>query len=94
VYDKLLKPRQSFSITLYSVLGEGEALTVLQAVSTNLPKNSEAENEKLLEEILMATSHVIQNVIKAPSSGFMSCIIHKKSWSFSNNHLLVCIMEK
>ena len=67
------------------MLHEGEASTVLQAVSTDLPKNSQAENEELLEEILTAISHVIQNVIKAPFSGFMSCIIHKNFWSFSNN---------
>jgi hypothetical protein len=48
------------------VLHEGEASTVLQAVTTNLPKNSDAENERLLEENLMAINHVIQNVIKAP----------------------------
>lgn len=68
------------------MLHEKEASTGLQAGSTNLPKNSEAENMKLLEGILMAISHVIQNIIKAPSSGFMSCIIQKKFWCFSNNH--------
>ena len=68
------------------MLHEGEAWIVLQAVTTNLPKNSKTENDKLLEEILIAISHVTQNVIKAPSSGFTSCIVHKKFWSFSNNH--------
>jgi hypothetical protein len=67
------------------VLHEGEASTVLQAVTINLPKNSKAENEKLLEEILTAISHMTQDGIKALSSGVMSCIIHKKFWSFSNN---------
>jgi hypothetical protein len=49
-----------------------QAWTELKAVTTNLPSNSKAANEQILEEILTAISHMIQNVIKAPSYGFTS----------------------